>query len=1124
LALLSASQAIVKGLFEADQAIGLVAGSFRDPFGGLARAALNPDLTDQFRRHDMKLRRTPDAGRAVHLALATVRISGGALVCIANDEIDAAMPHLRTLMESELEGAAPLVIVLEDRPRGGCSSPRKALLQLGLPAIEPANVTQLRDAIEHASTLSLAGATPVGIVAHVSILRTSDTIRIGPNRVADSVDGQLARRQRQRRPRGSEVGGILRMARRLELNRGRSMPSPGERESWGFITVGPAEEALRHVIYELELIGRVPHLRLGVLNPIDDAAVGRILTRCDAVIVLEPRPGEMELVILQVAERLRRQGERPAAIWGRTMPPGADGAERIIKPDDNLHPSVLARNIERPLHSIRPTLGLASLLAPEPPAPAVMPVPRGARIGGVAAVAALRDMVRDVQQQLAEQAAESTVEATTLALDGVRPPIATGRIIDVEVLDRAHFERDGRGVMAMASRDDRSGMLIIYAGDPEGARDVERLAQGMVPGDRAERVRITGANLAERAELLRQLSEAAVEDLVTVVVVGDGPPARFDPVAADRAVAQIDRLGFRPAQTLIGPGDQACEFAETESGGQPPRVQTGASPLHSRFTVSESGARLGGRVRIRSLLEQVAVIRTRAPAREWQRMSNVRLPVPKPIHGRQSVWRVHLSGVRGPAPGVVTRVLCEAGRYMDFAVRTLHNATPTGAGNRAWAQVMLTHPGADDDPPPLTPWIPYAEADLLLCIDGDEAIRAVAPDQLRVADADRTGAVVNTGLFEEEGGGGDRPIHGADLIAAMRPVTRVENRMFEDFAGACRAWFHTDRLTDLAVLGSAFQMGLVPLSVEAIELAVERIEGHGFGRSLDAFQFGRQLAADGELLTRPKAQDEEEIDRTIRRMALFIRKRSTRWSDTAQQFEWLATRSVGEMPGLSETDPGRQALRDFVTALYRCTLWGGIECASRFEKLITELYHVDRGDKGRAVTRNVILPLAEAFLIRDPLYVATMATNSEHRRRIRSLLNVKPARQDRIETRYLTRIEFGLMRRRVRMDLRTSDWLARIVARSARFIPTSWRGSTRERGLRAHLEEFVEHATESKLADYERWFENSRRLYQYAQEGRLRGKSAVELRLVISERTSVRNGESDSSDAPVVSEGPREDR
>jgi hypothetical protein len=337
----------------------------------------------------------------------------------------------------------------------------------------------------------------------------------------------------------------------------------------------------------------------------------------------------------------------------------------------------------------------------------------------------------------------------------------------------------------------------------------------------------------------------------------------------------------------------------------------------------------------------------------------------------------------------------------------------------------------------------------------------------------------------------------AYLDDVIRATTSEQHSLMRDFSGACRQWFHTDRVADVAMIGAAFQRGLIPVTVEAIEAAVAAAELRGIGRSKEAFEFGRRLAVGPHLFARERDDREEEVHHLRRRIVLSLSREGWGGGARSRQFARQLSNSLDHMPGLTETQQGRMARRDFVLALYRCLLWGGFEQAGMYAQLITQLYEADRGDRGRALCRHAVLPLAEAMLIRDPIYIASMATSAEQRRRTRRLLNVKEARGDRIERRYLTRLEFHGFGRRVRTDVRTSDWPGRLLRMTRRMVPLQWRGTAHERELRQYVMDVVRRAANCPPSEYDAWSEALTRLHNQAVENRLRDMAISELRMLI---------------------------
>ncbi len=1097
--LFSAPEAMLKGVLESDVPVELVIGPPEGPWAALLDLARDDRAEQLLRSNGTALRATPDASRAVTLAAGAAASGHRAIAVLPNAGLDDALPALDRARAIAIAGAGALCLVLEDDPRGCPSScPREAARRLDVPTLEPGSVDALRDSIEHALKLGRAGHRPVAVVAHRSILESLQTLEARPNRIADSITAAALRRSR--RGRIAETGDLLRLARRLELNRIVSLPSPGERVPAAFIAAGPGSAAIDHLIEVLQLHGRVPVLHLGLLHPIDEPVLERLLGRSEQVVVLEPRPGAVEGATLRVAESLRRRGERPAVVCAAAI--GDEPAPEVrFGPDDALHPSILARRIVPLLLRIRP--GLKLPFVPDPPAlPAPVP-PRGDRLGAAGALSVVRSMLADVDQWLRDRAPDEEGGRTALAIDGIEPAAAAGdRVVRVETWSHRRFLDEGLSSIRQAAWDDDPWTFVICAVGADGAgdaADLERLVRGAIPGQRADGVRIDTADLNDRQALLGLLRETTSGGRLGIVIARDGPPPRFDVEAMDRARAEIDRLGYEPRQRAIGPADEACAISGTgnvsapEPADQPPK-------LFTQFAVGrQSRGRRGGlSFRLRPVLDQFEVVRDRPPSFGGRGALADRLSLPQPVHAAHSQWRAHLAGYRGRGPGVAGWVLCEAGRAMDYHVRCVHDSAALGPGRRAWAQVLFTRPGKDHRAPFLTCTIPYGEADLLLGLEAAESLRAVDPrGTLRVANADATCAVVNLGGFSDDAGAAAPP--GPQAETAIAAVSLDGRRLLRDFAAACRATFHTDRVTDLALVGAAFQRGMIPVSVEAIESAVRQVESRGFGRASEAFRFGRHLAENDRLFTRPGQPETEDLDRLVRRAVLSLK--GTRWigRTDADRFAGLLGKAIAAMPGLAETDPGRVARREFVAAMERCLAWGGFEWARRYAELVTSLYRADRGDKGRALTRSAILPLAEAMLIRDPIYVATMAVSPEQRRRARRRLNVKPARGDRLERRFLLRLEMLAGARRFRLDARTTEWPAWVAVLLRKRIPRRIRGTRRERQLRDLVIDVVERATEGAAQDYARWSETLQRLHHQAREERLRGMAMSELRMLVEE-------------------------
>jgi hypothetical protein len=361
---------------------------------------------------------------------------------------------------------------------------------------------------------------------------------------------------------------------------------------------------------------------------------------------------------------------------------------------------------------------------------------------------------------------------------------------------------------------------------------------------------------------------------------------------------------------------------------------------------------------------------------------------------------------------------------------------------------------------------------------------------LRVASPERTYVVANTGTFD------DQVVEELAEAAARLPralplATKAEGALLADLVTTCRRAFLTDRVADLVVLGAAFQRGFIPVSVEAMEGAMKRLERRGFGRSLEAFEFGRRLA-EGQVLPDADVSRGDSLGRLVRRSALEVEASRFGGRRRARQFREIVREMIDIMPALYMTAAGRQALRDFVNASVRCVAWGGIRHLRWYAGMVEKLYEVGRNDPERRLCTYAILPLAELTLVRDTLYVAAMQAATSHARRIRERLGVRGNRGDVMMRRYLNRVEVVLWRTMYRLDLRSSDWPAQLALLLWRVVPNELRGQPMDRRVRTLATELFERAP-AEPERYEHWVEVARRLNELGAQHKLHDLPADEL-------------------------------
>ncbi len=1113
-ALCTAAEAILKGFLETELDVHLIVGVRRAPFDGVFRAAELESNQLILKRNGVRVVAVQDSTRAVELAAQEAARGRRVVILIPNDELDTVVLQLAQMSMGPLGESAGICVVMEDNPFAvPTTCPRRLCRSTDFTAVEPCDLAGVRDSCDAVLRLSRAMRRPSALIVHVAIMRSGSTLAISPNRQVARVDHDAWLRRRHL-PRIGDSADPLRIVRGMELNRLEHLPSPGEREQYGFVALGMCAVAVRHMLDELAMTGRVPVLRLTVPEPLDTAVITRILERCHHIIVVEARPGSIAPRVVAIAESMRSAGSIPAQVWWNAMPPSAGDVEPLGI-NDGLRTSLLTRRVVKLLHEIRPGLQLSERLARVPAWVATIDLPRrSAGIGLGAAFDSIGDAISEAaklvsQREYPDQRRRAIIRERQTSVDA-------DVICTVEVWDRRRFSREGVGVVTQAVHESDPRIIVVCDFGFDDEVDIERLARAASGPEAESRLAFIRVDMNDREELRGGIVVAAETDALTIVIARDGPPPRHDIGALDRTAHEIDRDGFLRFQRFVLPADNACELRDPGLATQVARgLLRGSDPLRPEPLVERSVVP-GGRgvfFRVESLLEQVEIIRTRPPAGIDQLRTSVRMTPPRPLHAEQGMWRIHFAGFRGDAPGVAGQLLAEAGRKMGFRVDWTHLGVPLGPGRRAWSQLVFTR--NEDESPTLvkdaisprfteparfTTQIPYGEADVVVGIDPVETIRAIATDaQLRVADPMRTAIVANTGPLEDQIDEESR-VATNRLSAIVEVTTHPDRRMLLDIVSQARAVFLTDRQCDLVALGVAFQRGFIPVSIESLEVAARRMESNGFSRSFEAIQLGRLLGARSDdapidarsTPTKAQSQANEDTLRLARRVSADRQLGGRRERSRGQRLRKAVATSLSQLSPMGNTRHGREAMRDFATAMRRCEMWGGFEYAHQYATSVVELCTQVGIDENAELARLSILPLAECFLIRDLWYVGAATTSLDQNHRIRETLGVHLARGDEIRRRYLHRLEVRLATRRWIVEFRSSDWPDRILRSTLPFVPMGLRGNAQARSVRDLLRSLLGRAA-IDTAGRGAWIDFARRIHDAAIDGSIRTLTAAEL-------------------------------
>jgi len=1020
---------------------------------------------------DLKsVRRVYASCRGVTLAC---ELGKPAVVFVPNRQLSSAIKYA-----SKAEINAPLILVIEDHPPlAPFLFPRESAIRANLCVVEPSSPGEVSHCAVAAARLSVCSSRPVVFIAHHGLLGASATVD------AQDVTKTISPKQ------SSESIDPIQLGRKLELNRQRTLPSPGEIISVGFITIGLSDSALKYLVSELQLFGRVPMLNIRFINPLDTVPVERLLSRCRHVVVLEPRPGEVEKEIISIAQSMQREGREVAAIWGKDLPPLDPEMQPVKVPNDSLHPSVVARLTQHLLHEAKPSAQISSQLNPELPQLDVLST-RRMSFGTESALDLLRHLAYRILKDIAED--------YCYVIDGVRLGNLKGKSIYVETWGEQNFITEGADVVRDARTMGQTRILIVWRSGETG-KTLSMIADSMIPNKNDEKHKVSEVSLDDGEELDSAIQSASQRQGVSIIIVHDGAEPKFDIEQIEEAAAEVDKRGFRPQHAIVIPIEQMASVRLDLFETAKHKAGTPAMPLESRITTRlVKPQKRKWRISLRPILERVEVTRTKPPVRVISATSK-RLSPPQPIHASATSWRLHIAGYRGNQPGVVGKVIMEAGKQMGYEVYSQSNSAFVGAGRRAWTQILFTRKQTKNSFRPLVAFIPWGEADVLLGWDREEVLRSIDPKgSLQVASQERTYAVVNVDPLE-----GQNLLEDVEGMPAIIDVDTLrtscipEGIVLKSFALLAKYRFHNERLGDLIQLGMAYQLGYVPVTVDAINAAIQKVQRGSFARSVEAFDFGRRAALDSDTTWQPiKEEFTVDIRRLIKRSVRDYYALGNRGVAKAQALKKLIRQAEQSLPGLTESIDGRQAMIDLVSGLRRCMLWGGEEIASRYLSSICKIYSVDKSDNGRKLTCKIILPLAETILIRDPIYLARLARSPEIIRRIRTRLNVRHSRGDAIERRFLSRLRIRIWRWSVQIDMRTSDWSSALVSWVGVVVPKRWRGHKRDRSVQ---ELMLHSVTKASLEPdhYDLWVKRFSELKKLALQGELHQTSEKRIATIL---------------------------
>jgi len=899
------------------------------------------------------------------------------------------------------------------------------------------------------------------------------------------------------------------------------------------ITAGLAYQYVVGVLADWDLLDHVPVLKLGLTYPLDRDQIVAMAENHEHLVIVEERRSFLEEQVAEIITRHRQShpDRRLADVWGKEFPNGMSGLPGALGLNSSIVADRLARFLravasplaERAAERIDADLRLINETASRKirlPARSPTFCPGCPHRDSSSVLLEIKRQFADAKYMRRHHGRKpvdlvfhgDTGCYTMLMFDPNKPLMhnysgmglggGTGSGIDPFVVNKqvvfmgdSTFFHSGQAAIsnsvanrqdityiildnsttAMTGHQPHAGVREDLLGRRQPAQNIERIVRAMTNDE----CFVARVNPAERGPYKSLLERTILADGVKVIIADKECGITFNRrVMADER-AELSWRGFLRKKAFMNITPEVCEFClectnrtgcpglTIESTDYGPKIATDLSWCTNDAACAKLDAC--------PAFEQVIVRRKRPPTPQGREIRLENLPEPA-IRFEGDVWRAWLAGVGGMGIGTAAGILVRAGHAEGYRVLFTDKKGLAIRNGAVYSQILFAR---NDRPYAMT--IPYGKADLLLGLDMLEAARAVDPSApFRAASPERTATVVNIDktptvrmLMGLESYDGD------ELEKILRSVSRPDAFFGHPISALCERLFGTKLYANITMLGVAYQLGHIPVSLESIKTGIRQTIRADFKKNLRAFNLGRKLVAHAGLFTESKPP--RTLARTVREKATYLNMRllgkrralrsersrtgtRRRLPDTklARGYKHLVYTTLRACRELD-----KETMRDIAVRIYDLIQWGGLRYAQRYARRVRRVFLTDDERYGFAATRVVVWQLARLMLIKDEFYVANLLTRVEKFRRDRQRYNVSAANGDRIRYRRVFHPRF--LGRKI--NLRIPHWMLYVVRemRWMRHVMPWFRLA--ERRFLAWYEGIVDSFAYTGDDEYHRWLE-----------------------------------------------------
>jgi indolepyruvate ferredoxin oxidoreductase len=362
--------------------------------------------------------------------------------------------------------------------------------------------------------------------------------------------------------------------------------------------------------------------------------------------------------------------------------------------------------------------------------------------------------------------------------------------------------------------------IVILAEQPERYQNVELAAN---------------AQVRDRSELEKTLAELAAIPGVTAMI--------YDQECAAEKRRKRSRGKYAEPTTRLMINDEVCEgCGDCVKQANCMSLTPIATPRGQKMRIHQSSCNKDYSCALGDCPSFVTVnIKegTGLKRRPLPVLPSAEIPPPREVAAIGNGYRIISPGIGGTGVVTINALLATAAWIDGLYVATLDQTGTAQKGGAVIGHLLLSRM-----PIEAPNRINIGNADVIL---GFDLLGVANPDNLKFASPDRTTAVLNTNLTPT-----------IDVIRSRAPIMGPE-RMLEQISAATRrgrnisvdanrlaeGLFGSHLAVNLFMVGVAYQGGLIPLSLQAIEKAI-RLNEVDVEKNLQVFEWGRKYYHDAK--------------------------------------------------------------------------------------------------------------------------------------------------------------------------------------------------------------------------------------------------------------------------------------